>query len=1145
MLAPAVACRPTHRQRQPDHPSILAHLLFCIIGASGAPAMILRWHERFENAVAGRRPRGLRCRPADRQLPVSAARGAGRPGPHRAVRPGQDAAAQAARDRGAAGRPTWPAAPGVRKAEVAGGGLREPVPGPGRLRARAARPRCTARLCRAPVPGQRDRRAHQHQPQQGRPHRPPAQRRPGRHLRARAAQPRAPRSACRTTSTTPACRSRTWWWASCTSSSKTLAEVGALAGQRFDYYCWDLYARVGDFYAADPAQQGAAGGDAARHRAGRERDRRAGRATWPRASWTATWPTMERLGIRYDLLAHESDILRLHFWDRAFELLKESGAIRLETEGKKAGCWVLWRMESARRKRRRQDHRALERHRHLHRQGHRLPALEAGPARPRLPLPPPSHVPGRPRALDDDQRRGRAGRAGVRPRARGLQRDRRRPVLPAAGGEGGRGRARPRGGGGGQPPPGLREGRALARHRARARLRRVRGRGRGEGVRPQGPGRQGRRPHRRAGDQGAGGDRGPRSRGRARRRARRRRPRTRSPSARCATSCSSSAAPRSSPSTWRRRWPSPARPGPTSRTAWCARANIFAKLEARGPRRGGACWRGRARSTSTPFLDGEEGDEVWSLLVLMARSEEVAEQAVRVGGGGAAGQARLRHRPGLPLLLPEAALLACSTRRARTCAPSACCVVDAFLRQMRRSHRPAGHPRPGADVSAAPHRDHGRARHAEPARSTGSAQDYVRSVERAGGAAGGPGPRPSRGTRPGSPGPPGRPPALGGRRHRSRSSTARSRHPTVAGVARERDEFELALAREALRAGPAAPGYLPGPSGVKRCHRRNTGPGHPVSEVTGDVNHDPDVERWEAVHDVRILPGHASSGDPGTRRGGGEQLPPSGGRDAGAGAGRLGPLPGDGVVEGIEAPDRRFVVGVQWHPEGFWRAGGRLPRPLRGPGGGRAGMTATVTLALLLAGYQGPGGYRGRADRGSAGSSRFDEALKKARASRKPIMVDFWADWCGWCHRLDQTTYVDPAVVKMAGDDFVAVKVNTEGAAKEIEVARAVRRVHAAHHRLPLAFGPAAAAPERLPGAGPVPAHHGDGARGGGPHRRAGRPRWTAIPRTRPPCIPWASTCSSRMPTARAPSCSSAPCASTPRGRSTSANRPASCWAPS
>ena len=50
---------------------------------------------------------------------------------------------------------------------------------------------------------------------------------------------------------------------------------------------------------------------------------------------------MERLGIRYDLLARESDILHLHFWDRAFELMKQSGVIRLETQGKHAGCWVM------------------------------------------------------------------------------------------------------------------------------------------------------------------------------------------------------------------------------------------------------------------------------------------------------------------------------------------------------------------------------------------------------------------------------------------------------------------------------------------------------------------------------------------------------------------------------------------------------------------------------------------------------------------------------------------------------------------------------------------------------------------------------------------------------------------------------------
>ena len=119
----------------------------------------------------------------------------------------------------------------------------------------------------------------------------------------------------------------------------TLADVERLGG-RFDYYCWDLYARVGDFYAADPANKKLQAETL--HAIEADEGETARLATHVAARIVdCHLATMARLGIGYDLLAHESDILRLHFWDRAFELLKESGAIRLETEGKSKGCWVL------------------------------------------------------------------------------------------------------------------------------------------------------------------------------------------------------------------------------------------------------------------------------------------------------------------------------------------------------------------------------------------------------------------------------------------------------------------------------------------------------------------------------------------------------------------------------------------------------------------------------------------------------------------------------------------------------------------------------------------------------------------------------------------------------------------------------------
>jgi len=94
-------------------------------------------------------------------------------------------------------------------------------------------------------------------------------------------------------------------------------------------------------------------------------------------------------------------------------------------------------------------------------------------------------------------------------------------------------------------------------------------------------------------------------------------------------------------------------------------------------------------------------------------------------------------------------------------------------------------------------------------------------------------------------------------------------------------------------------------------------------------------------------------------------------------------------------------------------------------------MASPLALALLLA--TAPGESPAPPLLAIKWEKKFDEAVKNARRSGKPLVVDFWAEWCGWCHRLDRTTYADPAVVRRA-QEFVAVKVNTEGSRRELEV---------------------------------------------------------------------------------------------------------------
>ena len=123
---------------------------------------------------------------------------------------------------------------------------------------------------------------------------------------------------------------------------RAATNVMALAREpKFDYYCWDLYAKATSFFAEDPARAAHLRGETLKAiEENRGEDAEVAQIVAD-AIVTCHLNTMARLDIHYDLLARESEILHLKFWDTAFEMLKKSGAIHFAESGKMKGCWVL------------------------------------------------------------------------------------------------------------------------------------------------------------------------------------------------------------------------------------------------------------------------------------------------------------------------------------------------------------------------------------------------------------------------------------------------------------------------------------------------------------------------------------------------------------------------------------------------------------------------------------------------------------------------------------------------------------------------------------------------------------------------------------------------------------------------------------
>ncbi len=120
---------------------------------------------------------------------------------------------------------------------------------------------------------------------------------------------------------------------------KTLEDIQKIEG-KFDYYCWDLYTRISSYLEDHPEAQSRKSEILRKIEKGEQPEAEIAELI-SRRILRAHLETMKRIDISYDVLPCESSILGRKFWDKAYSLLKEKGAIYLVDEGLNKGCWVM------------------------------------------------------------------------------------------------------------------------------------------------------------------------------------------------------------------------------------------------------------------------------------------------------------------------------------------------------------------------------------------------------------------------------------------------------------------------------------------------------------------------------------------------------------------------------------------------------------------------------------------------------------------------------------------------------------------------------------------------------------------------------------------------------------------------------------